>query len=142
MKKIIALCLILSMLFIMFVIPFDSYASQTKETIKVNVDGTEYDVKALNHDYDNNVYISLNDMAQALKDTKRAYEVEWTTKDGQTCIVLKEGSTVTDEQNEDAADTESDKADSDESEDNKVNYTRKRFLINIGGNDYSFYMIP
>ena len=143
MKKIISVFLILSMILMMFVIPVDSYASQTKETVKVNVDGTEYDVKVLNHDYDNNMYISLNDMALALKDTKRAYEVEWTSKDGQTCIVLKEGSTTKeDDADKEASDTDSEKTESDENDDNKVNFTRKRFLINIGGNDYSFYMIP
>ena len=112
-------------------------ASQTKETVRISINGSESDIRVLNHDYENNMYISMNDMSVLLKDTDRAFTVEWTTKDGQTCVVLKPGKTE-----KDALQEKTDEIDTDAQDDEKVNYTRKRMLINIGGNDYSFYVIP
>ena len=112
-------------------------ASPTKETVRISINGSESDIRVLNHDYENNMYISMNDMSVLLKDTDRAFTVEWTTKDGQTCVVLKPGKTE-----EDALQEKTDEIDTDAQDDEKVNYTRKRMLINIGGNDYSFYVIP
>lgn len=127
----VILCIILIINF--WGISQDVYAAQTKEVIKVHVDDKSYDVRVLNYDYDNNQYISLNDFATALSDTDKAFEVEWTSKDGETCIVLNSVAKYQPEE------TEIERVDPD---DNKVNHNRKRMLINIDGNDYSFYMIP
>ena len=115
-------------------------ASQTKQTVKVNLNGNESSIRVLNHDYDKNMYISMNDMSVLLKDTDKAFTVEWTSKDGQTCVVLRPGKTE-DEIQPDTGEESAETA-QENSEDDKVNYTRKRMLINIGGNDYSFYVIP
>ncbi len=126
-------------LLMIFIFCIQAMASQTKETVKVSINGNESSIRVLNHDYDKNMYISMNDMSDLLKDTDKAFIVEWTSKDGQTCVVLKPG------KSEDETDTdkkEEEEASQEDGEDDKVNYTRKRMLINIGGNDYSFYAIP
>ena len=126
-------------LLMIFIFCIQAMASQTKETVKVSINGNESSIRVLNHDYDKNMYISMNDMSDLLKNTDKAFIVEWTSKDGQTCVVLKPG------KSEDEADTnkkEEEEASQEDGEDDKVNYTRKRMLINIGGNDYSFYAIP
>lgn len=130
---IFSICAILVINSLGILMPQKAYAAQTKEVAKFNVDGKRYYVKVLNYDYDNNQYISINDFAKALSDTDKAFETEWTSKDGETCLVLKPTSRYQVEENE---------YEEVNPEDNKVNLTRKRMYINIGGNDYSFYMIP
>lgn len=118
-----------------------AYASQTREVVTVVIDGVQRELKVLNHDYDNNMYISLNDMSDILKDTGKAYTPEWSSKDGQTYIILQQGHSSEESEDEQSANETDSKADADET-DNKVNYTRKRLLLNIGGDDYCFYVIP
>ena len=78
-------------LLMIFIFCIQAMASQTKETVKVSINGNESSIRVLNHDYDKNMYISMNDMSDLLKDTDKAFIVEWTSKDGQTCVVLKPG---------------------------------------------------
>jgi len=138
MKKIVAMI----PLFIFWCLSIPLWADQTKETIKINVDGNQSDVRVLNHDYDNNMYISMNDLLYSLNDTGLEFSVDWTVKDGQTYIVLSKNE-LSDEwidEYEEHSITETD--DNEEDTADKVNYTRKRILICIDGNDYSLYMIP
>ena len=123
-----------------FIFAIRGVASQTKETVKISINGTESNIRVLNHDYDNNMYISMNDMSDLLKDTDKAFTVEWTNKDGQTCVVLKPGRSENETDND--INPEKQEPTEENEEDNKVNYTRKRIFVNIGGNDYSFYAIP
>ena len=125
-------------LLMIFIFCIQAMASQTKEIVKVSINGNESSIRVLNHDYDKNMYISMNDMSDLLKDTDKAFIVEWTSKDGQTCVVLKPGKS----EDETDIDKKEEEASQEDGEDDKVNYTRKRMLINLGGNDYSFYAIP
>ena len=122
---IFSICAILVINSLGLFMPQKAYAAQTKEVVKFNVDGKRYYVKVLNYDYDKNQYISINDFAKALSDTDKAFETEWTTKDGESCLVLKPTSRYQVEE------TEFEEVNPD---DNKVNLTRKRMYINIDGN--------
>lgn len=111
-------------------------AAQTKETIIVNVDGAKHVVRALNHEYDNNLYISMKDMAYAMNKTGKAFELNWTERDGETIAVLQEVTS--------GSMTEYDEPQmlSGDDEDNEVKHTRKKVFIELGGNEYCFYAIP
>lgn len=121
---------------ILGIIPSDSvYASDIREVKTIVVDKEEKEVRVINYDFTNNQYISLNDLSRAFEGTEKAFDTEWTTKDGVTCVVI----------NWDRGDSDEDDGDSyvdmpDEPE--KVSYSRKRIFINIDGNDYYLYAIP
>lgn len=108
------------------------YASDTMETVTVNVDGDNHIVKVINYDFDNNQYISLNDLSKAFAGTDRAFELEWDSKDGLTYVMVKSTSEQEDEESD-----EPDVMD----EPQKVNITRKKMFIGIDGNDYCFFAI-
>ena len=40
-----------------FIFCINALASQTKETVKISINGTESNIRVLNHDYDKNMYI-------------------------------------------------------------------------------------
>ncbi len=128
-------CFITSIILFMM-LSLNVYAAQTKEILKVNIEGEEKDLRILNQEYENNVYISLTDMSYILKDTEKAFVVEFGSKDGMSYVELKDG--VISEEDY-AFDKESFLPE--EEKDEKVNYARKRNLIGIDGNDYSFYSI-
>lgn len=112
-----------------------AYAAQTCELIKVYVDGQEYQARALNHEYENNLYISLVDLAEAMSDTDKAFSVVWSQKDNDTYVILEPGH-ATKEESDDETDTFENFEDGEE-----VKLKRNRIPIKIGENDYSFYMI-
>lgn len=136
MKKILSAFLSFAILITTFGItaPVETLAAQTKENILVEVDGVEHVVRALNHEFDNNLYISMEDMAYAINESSKAFELRWTQRDGDDVAVLDKvepGSIEEyDEPSMDAV-----------SEDNEVKHTRKKVFIEIEGNTYNFYAI-
>lgn len=141
MKKIskyisLLICMTLMSNMLALVLPGRAYAAQTCEIVKVNVDGAEYEARALNHEFENNIYLSMTDLSKAMADTDRAFEVVWSQKDGETMIVLEPKSSG--EGLEEEADEDS-WGDFENGE--QVNFTRKRMPLRIGDNDYSFYII-
>lgn len=144
-KKTVTFLLIVVLTFSQFVcmLPQKVYAKQTKEILSVHVDGREFDVRALNQDYDNNIYISMNDMSVAMANTDKAFELEWSQEDGNSVAVLtkvakSEGDAET---SDDKTADEDDDASKDE-EDNTANYSRKRLKIHIENTEYYLYVIP
>lgn len=114
-------------------IPQRAYAAQTREMVKVYVDNRDYDVRALDFEFNNNTYLSLDDLSVAFSNTERAFEVEKTTKDGETYIKLNSVLPDSTSEIEDIRDGFE--------EGQEVNFTRKRILIHIGENDYNLYLI-
>ncbi len=113
--------------------PAKAEAAQIKEMYKVHVDEQEFNVHVLNFDFENNIYISINDFALALADTDKAYEALWDSRDGESILILNPVERRQLEEDELVA--------SEDVSDDGTRYSRKRMLINIAGNDYSFYMI-
>lgn len=150
-RKVLNSCRILLLAIVFFslqvfaVFPVGIFAGQTKDTVKVYVDGTKYEVRALNQDYDNNVYLSMNDMSIAMANTNKAFVLEWTTDEGNTVAVLTKVAGGVDASDEVLSESEgpSDKLrDEAEDEDNHVNYSRKRMKVHIEDEEYSIYVIP
>lgn len=143
----LSVVIILSQLFVFA--PDNVYAGQTKDNVSVYVDGTKYVVRALNQDFDNNLYLSMNDMAMAMAKTSKAFELEWTTDEGNTVAVLKKvaaDSTATEgdssEETTDEKGTEAKQNETKDEDDRRANYTRKRMKVIIEGSEYSIYVIP
>lgn len=122
-------------------------ARQKKENFTIDVDGVKYDIRVLNHEYDNNLYLSINDMARALYNTRLSFVPVWNKENGSEKLILQtiDKNSYVDEEgffskkindgmevSEDSIDENSD----------IVFYDRRRMTINIGGNDYAFYAIP
>ena len=117
-------------------------AKQTKDKMKLFVNQTEYEVNILNHEYDNNIYLSVNDMAKAFNNTDIAFEPVWNDGDSTdklTLCKISKGTLSFENTNENmlAQDVSADAA----KENATVNYPRKKMIININDNDYSFYAI-
>ncbi|MCR5799913.1 MAG: serine hydrolase [Lachnospiraceae bacterium] len=144
----VTLMLLLSVTLCMTGIFFDafrSYAVQIPETTVINIDGTNYEVHVLNHDYDNNMYLSLKDMSVALGNTDKAFVLERSqTEDGESRINLTPCAkgTVTEPEEDEDSDKSEDDIDMDTDDNGRVNFTRKRQLLNINGTDCYFYVIP
>lgn len=124
---------VISVVQIFTVFPVGTFAGQTKDTVKVYVDGTGYEIRALNQDYDNNVYLSMNDMSVAMANTSKAFALDWTVDEGNTVAVLTKGNGNSEGELPGAADEE---------EDNHVNYSRKRMKVCIEDSEYNIYVIP
>lgn len=116
----------------------EAQAAQIREDIKVHVGDTETTVSCLNQDYNNNLYISVNDLSVAFKGSSKAFIPVWTEKDGETnlCLEPVNAELQTDEDEPDDEDIKSgENAD-------ELNLTRRRMLITIDGTDYYYYVIP
>ena len=68
---------LLSVALVCFILPTKAAASyEIPGSCQVRVDnGTAYNVKILDYDYDNNTYFSLRDMAMVLKDTDKEFSL-------------------------------------------------------------------
>lgn len=132
----LVICIILLINAMIMAIPARVHAAQTCELVTVHVDGEEYTVRGLNHDYENNLYLSLVDLSKAMSNTNKAFDVVWSQKDGESYIVLEPASGEADEQEE--SDTNPFEGFEDGEQ---VTLTRKRMPIRIGDNDFSFYII-
>lgn len=90
MKKIVsfvlAAILLTGMLFVY--VPGNVWAGQTRENVTVYVNGEKHIVRGLNHEYENNLYLSLKDLANAVNNTSKAFELQWKEIDGDTVAVL------------------------------------------------------
>lgn len=138
MKKILSVMLMFALLLTGFsaVIPCKVMAAQTKETIVVKVDGNEHHVKALNHEFDNNLYLSLQDLAYAMNDTDKAFELQWVERDGDNIAVLQSVQRGSIEEYDEPS------MDITDDGDNSAKYARKKVFIQIGEDVYCFYAIP
>ncbi|MCM1154108.1 MAG: D-alanyl-D-alanine carboxypeptidase [Ruminococcus flavefaciens] len=71
--------LLLSAMLVCSVRPLKAAAYEIPGTYQIQTDdGTSYAVKTLDHDYDNNTYFSLRDIAMLLKDTEKSFSLEIT----------------------------------------------------------------
>lgn len=138
-RKNIALiiCMIIMINMLTLVGRKDVYAAQICEIVTVHVDGVDYKVRGLNHEYDNNLYLSLVDLSKAMAETDRAFEVEFSVKDDDDYIIMQPATGM------DATGEESEEEDPFENftDGEAVKLTRKRIPVKIGDNDFSFYII-
>ena len=109
------------------------YAAQKRENVKVCIDGREYTVRGLNHDYNNNLYLSMKDMAVAFANTSKAFETAWDTDDGTPVFIMR---------SIEAGSKEFEAAYDEDETDEIVKYTRKRIFVEVDGSRYSLYVIP
>ena len=94
MKRVVPILLSIVLALLLFLsFPVNrSSATQIAENGKLRVDGTEYDIRIMNQEFDKNAYISLRDLARALNGTSKEISVNLTSVDGEDAVVIKSGS--------------------------------------------------
>lgn len=117
-----------------------AHALQYRDNILLHVDdNTPVNVRVLHQSYMDNRYLSLRDIAAALKGTSKAFSASIGSKDGATCIFIKTGENYSLKGGENTPFSSEQLSSANKS----VNLSRKKVCFDIDGEDRFYYaMFP